>query len=150
MKKIKFKNNLFIKIFSVFLICILIPMLINLFYTTYSASNALEDEARSSLSRIALEKEQQVDLVFDIQFDISEALVNELYTVNFFNEISNTGEIDQIKLDQIAQYLKKRHELSQGLYENIFFTYDDKVLADGIGGASVGYVMDKKFRILLL
>ena len=146
MRKRKFKNSLFIKIFSVCLICILVPMLINLIYTTYSASNALESEASSSLFRIALEKNQQVDLVFNFQFDISEAMVNEPFMVDFFNEISNTNEIDRLKLNQITQSLEKRFTTSGGLYENIFFTYDDKVLADGIGGKSVGYVMDKKLE----
>lgn len=146
MEKVNFKSSLFVKIFSVFLICILVPMLINLFYTTYLSSKTLEDEARSSLSRIALEKEEQIDLVFDIQFDISEALVNEIYTVNFFKELSNKSEINRMEVAQLAQYLEKRYELSQGLYENIFFTYQDKVLADGIGGTSVGYVMDKSLE----
>jgi methyl-accepting chemotaxis protein len=42
--------------------------------------------------------------------------------------------------------LNKRYELAEGLYENIFFKYNDKVLADGLGGASVGYVMDREIE----
>lgn len=42
--------------------------------------------------------------------------------------------------------MNKRYELAEGLYENIFFTYNDKVLADGLGGASVGYVMDREIE----
>lgn len=147
MRKIQFKKNLFLKIFSIFLICILITMLINLFYTTYMSSNALEDEAKSSLSRIALEKKQQVDSIFDIQFDVSEAVINEVYTVNFFNKLNKNGKIDKKEVNQLSQYLKKRYELANGLYENIFFTYNDKVIADGLGGTSVGYVMDKKLEV---
>lgn len=146
MKKGIFKNNLFTKFFLLFLICILVPMLFNLFYTTYSSSNTLEEEARSSLSKIAFEKKQQVDLVFKHQFDISEGVVNELYMVNFFKEISKTGEIDRLMLNQIAQNLEQRHNRSKGLYENIFSTYEDKVMVDGIGGASVGYLMDEKLE----
>lgn len=122
LKKIKFKKNLFVKIVSVFLICILITMLVNLIFATYMSSKALEDEATSSLSRIASEKKQQVDSVFDIQFDVSEAVVNEVFTVNFFNKLNNDGSLNQKEVNQLSQYLVKRYELAQGLYENIFFT----------------------------
>src|SRR5690606_4003013 len=39
-----------------------------------------------------------------------------------------------------------RFHKADGLYENIFFTYDHKVLLDGVGGASVGYVMDHELE----
>lgn len=146
MRKRKFKNSLFIKIFSICLICIVVPMIINLFYTTNSSSNALESEASSSLSRIALEKNKQVDLVFNLQFSVSEMMVNEPYIVDFFKEISETNKIDRSKLNQITQSLEKKFSAASGLYENIFFTNDDKVLVDGVGGKSVGYVMDKKLE----
>ena len=146
MRKRKFKNSLFIKIFSICLICMVVPMLINLLYTINSSSNALESEASSSLLRIALEKNKQVNLVFNLQFDVSETMVNEPYMVDFFKEISKTNKIDRSKLNQITQSLEKKFSTASGLYENIFFTYDDKVLADGIGGKSVGYIMDKKLE----
>ena len=146
MGKRKFKNSLFIKIFSICLICMVVPMLINLVYTINSSSKALESEASSSLLRIALEKNKQVDLVFNLQFDISEAMVNEPFMVDFFEEVYKTNKIDRTKLNQITQSLEKRFTTAGGLYENIFFTYDDKVLVDGIGGKSVGYKMDKKFE----
>ena len=146
MRKIKFKNSIFIKLFSICLICMVVPMLINLLYTINSSSNALESEASSSLSRIALEKNKQVNSVFNFQFSVSETMVNEPYMVDFFKEISESNKIDRSKLNQITQSLEKKFSTASGLYENIFFTYDDKVLADGIGGKSVGYIMDKKLE----
>lgn len=76
-------NSLFMKTFLIFLVCLLIPMLVNLFYTGYSASKALESEASTSLTRIAQEKKKEVDNVFNAQFQISNATVNELFMVNF-------------------------------------------------------------------
>jgi len=67
----------------------LVTMLINFFFTAYQASKALEEEASHSFSRIALEKRQQVDLVFDIQFDVSEEVVNEIFPLNFFRQLDN-------------------------------------------------------------
>lgn len=124
----------------------LVTMLINLFFTAYQASKALEEEASHSLSRIALEKRQQVDLVFDIQFDVSEEVVNENFPLNFFRQLDNEGVVNQKDLSQLADYLKKRFDLAEGLYENIFFTYHDQVIADGLGGTSVGYVMDHELE----
>ena len=49
-------------------------------------------------------------------------------------------------MSQLADYLKKRFDLAEGLYENIFFTYHDQVIADGLGGTSVGYVMDHELE----
>ena len=119
-------------------------MLINLLYSINSSSNALESEASSSLSRVALEKNKQVDSVFNFQFTVVDTMVNEPYMVDFFKEFSETNYIDRSKLNPITQSLEKRFSAANGLYENIFFTYDDKVLTDGIGGQSVGYIMDKK------
>lgn len=136
------KNKLFMKIFSIFLVCILVTMAANLFYATYLSSKSLEEYARNSLSRIALEKKEQVDSVFETQFNISEAVINEVFITNFFDKLSKTDQADEAELHQLSQYLKKRYDLAESLYENIFFTYKDQVIADGIGGKSVGYVMD--------
>lgn len=116
-------------------------MIVNLVYATLISSKSLEEEAEKSLSNLASEKKEQVDLVFDIQFNVSEAVLNEVYITNFFNQLSKNGHVDQAELNQLAQYLEKRYKLANGLYENIFFTYHDKVIADGLGGTSVGYVM---------
>lgn len=144
MRKWKFRNSLFMKIFSICLLCMIVPMLINLFYTIQSSSKALGSESSNSLSRVVSEKTKQVDLVFDFQFDIVEGVVNEPFMVDFFKEASMNNEIDQVILGKISQGLETRFKNADGLYENIFFAnpFDDKVLVDGIGGKSVGYLMD--------
>ena len=120
MRKIKFKNSIFIKIFSICLICMVVPMLINLLYTINSSSNALESEASSSLSRIALEKNKQVNSVFNFQFSVSETMVNEPYMVDFFKEVSESNKIDRSKLNQITQSLG-RDSLLLVVYMKIYF-----------------------------
>ena len=141
-----FKNSIFLKIFSICLICIVVPMLINLIYSIHSSSKALESEASSSLLRVALEKNKQVDSVFNFQFTVVDTMVDEPYIVDFFKETSKTNHLDALKLNSITKSLEKKFSAANGLYENIFFTYDHKVLTDGIGGQSVGYIMDKKLE----
>ncbi|WAH36321.1 cache domain-containing protein [Alicyclobacillus dauci] len=144
MTKTRFRNSLLAKILSICLMCILVPMLVNLFYTSYSASRALQTEAGNSLSRLAQEKAKQVDSVFNMQFDMSNAMVNELFTVDFFKQLAATNQVDHAKLNELSRYLQKRVPNANGLYENMFFSYHGKVFADGIGGKSVGHVFDKK------
>lgn len=140
----KGKVSLFIKVFSICLIFIIVPMLINLFYSTRLSSQALENEVDSSLSSVALEKKKEVDLVFEAQYALSEAWVEDLFAIQFFEELKETNEMDEIKLAQLSKHLEERFAKADGLYENIFFTYEDKVLIDGIGGNSVGVEMDQE------
>lgn len=142
----KVKIGLFFKIVSVSLLCLIIPMVITLFYTVHSATHSLESELDDSLHNLVLEKKHQVDMLFDLQFDMVEATVNELFFNEFFNELAQTGEVDESKLERIAQNLEKRFVNAEGLYENIFFTYEHQVLVDGLGGASVGYQMDPELE----
>lgn len=142
MKKRRIKRSLFIRIFLFSIIIIVVPMLINLFNTSNTASTALEEESLTALSRVAQEKKNELDLLFDAQFALSNAWTNELFVQQFFQEIESTGEIDQNKLKQLSNMLEERFQQANGLFENLFFTYNDKVIADGIGGESVGYKMD--------
>src|SRR5690606_38668957 len=119
-----------------------VPMLVNLIYSAYSVADALETESESSLSRLALEKKNEVDLVFQGQFSLSETWVNDTFAVELFREMDSTNQVDQEKADRVTQILEDRFTKANGLYENLFFTYDHKVFVDGIGGASVGYEMD--------
>jgi methyl-accepting chemotaxis protein len=138
----KFKSSLFIKIFVPALLFIMVPSIINLIYAAYSASNALETESGNSLSRLTLEKKNEVDLVFQAQFSLLDTWIRESSTVDFFRELDRTGQMDPARAQQLTKDLEDRFQKADGLYENIFFTYEDRVWFDGIGGASVGYVMD--------
>jgi methyl-accepting chemotaxis protein len=139
-------TSLFIKITAVCFLCMIAPMLVNFFYTINSASRALESEASSSLSRLAQEKNKQVDVVFHLQSQISNAMTNEIFMVDFFKELSMSNVPNSLNLNKISQNLETRLRNVNGLYENIFFTYKDKILVDGIGGKSVGYAMDPKLE----
>lgn len=140
----RMKKSLSIKIFILCLVSLLIPVIINNTVAVKSSENALETEMIDSLSRLVNEKKKEVDLVFDSQFRLSEAWVNELFVVDFMKEISEGASIDESKLAYIEKSLTDRFKKADGLYENIFFTYDDKVLVDGIGGQSLGLAMDKE------
>lgn len=138
------KKSLSFKIFLLCIILLIIPMFINNIVAIKTSEKTLETEMIESLSKLADEKKNEVDLVFDSQFRLSEAWVNELFVIDFMKELATGSEIDGSKLQYIEKSLTDRFQKADGLYENIFFTYDDKVLVDGIGGQSVGMAMDKE------
>lgn len=57
------------------------------------------------------------------------------------NEQSSESEskFDSEVLTVISNYLTSNVKLVQGLYENIYLMFENKVIADGIGGSSVGW-----------
>ena len=144
MRKSGFKTTLVAKFIVPVLFFVLAPSLVSLFYASNSAADALETESGNSLARLALEKQSEVDLVFQSQFALLDVWVNDRFTKDFFRELNRTGRADPEKTRQLTQILEERFRKADGLYENIFFTYDDEVFADGIGGLSVGIAMDRE------
>lgn len=140
------RGSLFGKIFFVAIICMILPMLVSLFYSSYSISNVLESEIGSSLSSIATEKKNQMELALEKEITQFVSLAREPYTIDFLKEIRETGGIDSIKLKRVSDRLVDVLNSSGGLYENIFLCYDYEVIADGLGGTSIGYVIDEDRR----
>ncbi|MFA9559957.1 methyl-accepting chemotaxis protein [Evansella sp. AB-rgal1] len=144
MKKISIRNSLFTKITFITLLCIVVPMLVNLFYTTHQSSEALEEEVINSLSHVTNEKNSQVDLVFASQFALADSVVEDLYVRNFFINLEDTNEVDQSELTRIRNRLEEKMTNADGLYENVFYSFDGSAFVDGVGGASVGHVFDRE------
>lgn len=138
------RHSLFVKMVTIFLLCIIIPMAAVFLYTGYSTSKALKSEINDSLARLAEEKHKQVETVFDLQLQISEGIAKELFLSEFFAEVKETGEIDKEKVNKISVNLNERVVNANGLYENLFLTHNDHVLVDGIEGNSVGMKMDSE------
>ena len=147
MKKFRFqRGSLFSKIFLVAIICMIIPMLVSLFYSSYSMSDVLETEMGNSLSSIAIEKKKQIELALEKEITNLVSVAREPYIIDFLKETQGIGQIDSIKLDRISHHLVDILERSDGLYENIYICYDYEVIADGLGGTSKGYVIDENRR----
>lgn len=139
-----FMKSIFMKIFVVCFLCMTIPMVVNSVYSLNSSVQSLESEASRSLINIAYEKRAQIQNVFETQAVLVKEIVNEQYFVDFFVNAAKRNKVDAEALNRISSSLKKKLDESSGLYENIFFTYNGKVIADGLGGASVGHVFDPK------
>ena len=137
--KVKMKSSLFWKFFGVLLICMLVPMLISLFSSSFFARLYLENEASESLLNCVIEKNNQIDLGIKLLEEQAIEIVTQPFFIQTLEDAMRTNRLDQRRIDIISKYLEQKFERAEGLLENLFLVYEDTVVADGVGGISVGY-----------
>ncbi|AOY78478.1 hypothetical protein BJL90_20210 [Clostridium formicaceticum] len=73
-------------------------------------------------------------------------MANQPFTVDTYQEFAETNQLDSIKAERISNIIEASRKNSNGLYENVFYTwYDDAkviVLMDALGGESIGRELD--------
>lgn len=140
-------NNKFIgfkglswKVFSVSVLCMLIPMLISLFTASYLSQRYLEDSASNELLNIAVEKRNQTELALSDLEKQAQSIAMQPSVVDSLSEamITSTNP-SNTDLQKISKNLQGNFELGNGVFENIFLMYKNIDIADGIGGKSVGW-----------
>jgi methyl-accepting chemotaxis protein len=136
-------KGLFWKLLSVSILCIVIPMLVSLFTASYFSTKYLSDSASNALANIAAEKKNQFELaLYDIEKQ-AQSIAMQPYIVDALNwAINNNTDPNGTELQVISKILQDNFELSNGLFENMYLMYKNKVVADGIGGASIGWEND--------
>ncbi|NGZ77952.1 methyl-accepting chemotaxis protein [Saccharibacillus sp. VR-M41] len=92
----------------------------------------------SSLTRVAHEKATELQMAVAGQQDLVDSVSKEIYNIDFFKKLGETGVTDTAGFARIQSNLGEKLNQSNGLYENIFFTYQDKVYVDGLSGKSQG------------
>ncbi len=139
------KTSLFRKIFTISILCLLVPMLVSLFYSSNLIKNSLEDEVSASLLSIVFEKQNQIELALDNVFEQAIAISTQPYILETFQEAANNNDqLDPDRLHKISAHLKGIFDRGNGLFENIFLIYRDTTVADGIGGKSLGWKPDEQ------
>ncbi|WP_219640790.1 methyl-accepting chemotaxis protein [Cohnella sp. CFH 77786] len=143
-------NRLFVKISAISILCMIIPLLVSLVYAVSSSTHSLESEASFSLVSASTEKKTQIDLALNDFLRVATLIAQQPAIVQFFQEVKMKGEIDAEKKQMISSYLETVMKGASGMYENVFLSYDVKLLnstgigdewsqlADGIGGKSEG------------
>jgi len=138
LKKV-FSSSLFKKIFIVSILCMVIPMLVTLWYSSSKISSTLEEKSKQSLTDQSLVKKEIYEMEIDRLVDKANSIAREHFVIDYFKELSETEKQDLEKTQRISDRLSTIFKESNGLYENIFFMYGSDVIMDGIGGKSVGY-----------
>lgn len=137
-KKIYRFNSLFGKIFTISILCMLIPMLISLFSSVYLGSKYLKEETSNSLLNIAIEKRNQIEQTLSNLSEQVSSMITDPYIIESFEQ-AQYNKIAPARLKVITDMLEKKHNRANGLFENLYLMNLDTVVADGIGGISVGY-----------
>ncbi len=128
------------RIFTVSVLCMLIPMLVSLFTSGYISQKYLEDSASDALSNIVAEKRSQMEVALSNLEKQAQSIAMQPYIVDTLSEASaNSANPSEIDLQKISNNLEYNFNLANGLFENLFLMYKNTDIADGIGGKSVGW-----------
>lgn len=140
----KNNNGLLRKILLVSITCMVVPMIISLWFASYYSGKSLQTEASNSLSSLAVEKRDKLDLAFkDLSFVAANA-AHDPYAVQYFKKLKNNLGASDSDKKVLADNLQKIFKDSNGLYENIFYGYGGQIFIDGVGGQAVGHTFEDK------
>ncbi|TYP76429.1 methyl-accepting chemotaxis protein [Paenibacillus methanolicus] len=137
MGKIKLRG-LFAKILLTSAACMIVPMLVALWYATTTSSGALETDAEEAMGNIVAERVTQMDMSFAKLEMSAKSMATNPLLVQALKEVAATGNTKTASLANITKYLTQMTKDGEGLYENAFVAYQDQIVADGIDGHSVG------------
>ncbi len=113
-------------------------MVISIAAIGYMTTRSYESMNTESLTRVADEKVTELQMMVSAQQNMTDSISKELFNLDYFKKLNATGAAEQAGFDRIQSSIAEKLNSSNGLYENIFFTYRDKVYVDGLGGVSQG------------
>lgn len=140
MEKKRTKNSLFWKIFAVSVLCMVIPIMLNLFNSVHLSKMYLSESSSNSLLNISVEKRNQFELsLYDVEKQ-GRTIAMQPHLVDALTKAkSNSTVPTAAELNVVSKNLEDNFKLANGLFENIYLMYNNKVITDGIGGKSVGW-----------
>ncbi|HHW81063.1 MAG TPA: methyl-accepting chemotaxis protein, partial [Bacteroidales bacterium] len=128
------------RVFTISVLCMLIPMLISLFTASYLSQKHLEDSASNELLNIAVEKRNQTELALsDLEKQAQSIAMQPSIVDSLSKAITTSTNPSNTDLQKISKNLQGNFELGNGVFENMFLMYQNIDIADGIGGKSVGW-----------
>lgn len=131
-------GGLFTKIMLTSVACMMIPMLLTLWYATSKSADSLEETTRQELMNIVSEKVKQMDLAFSNLSFNSSVIANNPQLVNTFKDLQDTDNSQSGNTVTATEYFGQIIANANGLYENIYAAYNSIIVSDGIGGQSAG------------
>ncbi|WP_245608607.1 methyl-accepting chemotaxis protein [Saccharibacillus sacchari] len=131
-------KSLFSRIMSITALGIALSMIVSVAAIGYMTTRSYEKLNSDSLTRVANEKATELERIIASQQNMANSISEELFTVDYFEKLNDTGVTDRAGFDRIQNSLNRKLANSNGLYENIFFTYEDILYLDGLSGASQG------------
>ncbi len=131
-------KSLFSRIMSITALGIALSIILSVAAIGCMTTRSYEKLNSDSLTRVANEKATELERIIASQQSMANSISEELFNVDYFEKLNATGVTDRAAFDRIQNSLNRKLANSNGLYENIFFTYEDILYLDGLSGASQG------------
>ncbi|HHU51744.1 MAG TPA: HAMP domain-containing protein [Firmicutes bacterium] len=132
----KKSTSLFFKVMLLLNAFIIIPALIICFVVNYQFTQTITGEIREKLQRISEEKQSKLSMQLTNIQNTAYFLAHDNYAMDCFATLRSEQTIEPEKLRRISTNLEKIYEQGQGIYENIGYYFEGRVIVDGIGGKS--------------
>lgn len=134
------KNHLFTQMVLAAVLCLGIAMAVLISITTRITSTEMEASAEASIVRTASDKARQIDIAFQKQILLGQAMAASPTVIDYASHFARTGADDPQLHQRLRQQLAQVFKDGDGVFENIFVVRKDLVLGvDGLGGISEGY-----------
>lgn len=143
-KKNTFKLNMFMKLISMSLFLVIIPVSIIGIVGTIFFSNTIQKETIIQMQNSASAKldllEQAIEGAKNTAYSSASESNAESMLSNLSNGIANS-KVDELNVEKqnVNEYLKNLYTKSNGMYENMFYTDNKgKIIVDALDGKSIG------------
>lgn len=130
-------KGLFVKIFMAAILCMIVPLVAVTIVSTSSVQSNITEINDTNLLQMATEKMNQADVILTNQLMLTNSIAQSTYVVEGISAEYEAGEINNVVDRMIQLDLAEIFSNSKGLYENLFVTSGDLVVADCLGGKTV-------------
>ncbi|SDB09318.1 methyl-accepting chemotaxis protein [Eubacterium oxidoreducens] len=139
--------GIFGRIFLVAILCMVVPLIVSTFISTYLASDSLTTNAQENLQTLADDKLSSLEQYIDAQKTLTKAVSTSASVVEACQEYATNGTIDKEDQNTMAEYLAAIQEQSGNLYENFFITVGSTGYADISNNETLHDVSEEEFYL---
>jgi len=154
-KKNIIKMNMFVKLISMSLLLVIIPVSMIGIIGTIIFSNTIQKETITQMQNSANTKLDLLQQAIDDAKIVAYSSASETNAESVLSILSNgetNSKVDElnVKKQNVNNYLKDLYSKSNGMYENMFYTdKTGKIIVDSVDGKSIGCEVVSSFYQIL-
>lgn len=138
------KINIFVKLISISLLLVIVPLFVVSIVGINTFSNSIQKETISNMQSSVSNKLDLLQSVIEGVKREAYATAHNTNAMMILTTINNGGE-DPIQKQAVSDYLKDLNKQSNGMFENLFFTDSKgKVIIDALDGKAAGVDISKR------
>lgn len=150
--KVKSKHGkgtvtMFARIFSLTILCMLVPVILTSTIITTIASKNMANMAKEDLEYVSSAKLEGLANFIDAQKMMASSIVDGEYTKNSVSKYFAVKKFDSWMQTGMSDYLANIQESSGNLYENLFVSIDGQGYADCFNNTTLHDVSEEDFYI---